>query len=184
MTDSKLWDLCVDFHGHACPGLSIGYQAARYAIERLGIETDEDGRALSRAGERLVCISENDACGVDAIQVILSCTLGKGNLRFHLTGKMAFSFYDRDSGQSLRLVLKPMPEGLSREEAFAYMHSHEPSFYFTCQAASLPLPERAPRYASVDCDACGERTGDHWIREFEGRKLCLDCYEKALKAQG
>ena len=27
-----LWDKCVDFHGHHCGGLRIGYAAAEYAM--------------------------------------------------------------------------------------------------------------------------------------------------------
>ena len=27
-----LWEKCVDFHGHSCGGLRIGYAAAEYAI--------------------------------------------------------------------------------------------------------------------------------------------------------
>ena len=57
--------------------------------------------------EQLVCIAENDACGCDAIQAILGCSVGKGNLLFHMTGKQAFSFYNRKTDKSLRLVLRP-----------------------------------------------------------------------------
>jgi formylmethanofuran dehydrogenase subunit E len=32
--------------------------------------------------EELVAIVENDACGVDALQCVAGCTLGKGNLLF------------------------------------------------------------------------------------------------------
>ena len=73
----KLWEKCVAFHGHACGGLTIGYKAALYAIELLGLTFSDD--------EEVVCISENDACGVDALQVILGCSAGKGNLLFHMT---------------------------------------------------------------------------------------------------
>ena len=51
-----------------------------------------------------MCITENDACGVDAIQVLLGCSVGKGNLLFHLRGKQAFSFYNRKTGKAVRLV--------------------------------------------------------------------------------
>ena len=99
------WEKCVAFHGHECGGLTIGYKAALYAIELLDLEFSDD--------EQVVCISENDACGVDAIQVMLGCSIGKGNLLFHMTGKQAFSFYDRSTGQSVRLVLKEKPEGMT-----------------------------------------------------------------------
>lgn len=34
--DQVLWDECVRFHGHECPGLAIGYRAAEIAKEQLG----------------------------------------------------------------------------------------------------------------------------------------------------
>ena len=106
----KTWKDCVAFHGHECGGLTIGYKASQYAIELLNLEFSSD--------EQVVCISENDACGVDAIQVMLGCSLGKGNLLFHMRGKSAYSFYNRKTGQSVRLVLKPTPKPMTREESF------------------------------------------------------------------
>ena len=106
------WNDCVAFHGHSCGGLTIGWKAALYAIELLELKFSDD--------EEVCCICENDACCVDAIQVMLGCSAGKGNLMFHLTGKMAFSFYERSSGKSVRLMLKPRPEGMSRQESFDY----------------------------------------------------------------
>ena len=35
--DRTLWERCVEFHGHACGGLAVGYQASLYAMELLGI---------------------------------------------------------------------------------------------------------------------------------------------------
>ena len=99
------WEKCVAFHGHSCGGLSIGYRAAEYAMELLQVGFSDN--------EQVVCIAENDACGVDAIQVLLGCSIGKGNLLFHMTGKQAFSFYNRATGRSVRLVLKPKPAGLT-----------------------------------------------------------------------
>lgn len=90
----ELWERCAAFHGHVCGGLTIGYQAALYAAKLLGLTFSQD--------EEVVCICENDACGVDAIQVMLGCSVGKGNLLFHLRGKQAFSFYNRKTGESVR----------------------------------------------------------------------------------
>ena len=112
MDQKALWEKCVAFHGHECGGLTIGYKAALYAIDLLGLKFSDD--------EQVVCITENDACGVDAVQVILGCSVGKGNLLFHMTGKQAFSFYDRASGKSVRLVLKPRPQGMTKAQSFAY----------------------------------------------------------------
>jgi len=87
------------FHGHVCPGLTIGYMAAKAGMEELCLNRDID--------EELVTIVENDACGVDAVQVITGCTLGKGNLVYKDYGKQAFTFISRDKGKAVRVVLKP-----------------------------------------------------------------------------
>ena len=165
----KTWNDCVAFHGHECGGLTIGYKAALYAIKLLKLEFSED--------EQVVCIAENDACGLDAIQVMLGCSIGKGNLLFHMRGKSAYSFYDRSSGRSVRLVLRPMPQGMTRAESFAYYQSCRPEEMFDVKEATLLLPERAQLFDSYVCECCGETTGANWIRIAGGKKLCMDCYE-------
>lgn len=166
MTD---WEKCVEFHGHSCGGLRIGYRAAEYAMELLKVGFSDN--------EQVVCISENDACGVDAIQVMLGCSIGKGNLLFHMTGKQAFSFYNRATGESVRLVLKPKPAGMTPEESSRYYFDHDCRELFWVKETKLPLPTAAKIFDSYDCDCCGEKTGANWIRLVGGRKLCLDCYE-------
>jgi formylmethanofuran dehydrogenase subunit E len=165
----KTWNDCVTFHGHECGGLTIGYKASLYAAQLLGLEFSDD--------EQVVCICENDACGVDAIQVMLGCSIGKGNLLFHMRGKSAYSFYNRKNGKSVRLVLKPKQEGMTREESFAYYQGCSPEEMFEVKDTTIPLPEKAKLFDSYVCDCCGETTGANWIRLAEGKKLCLDCYE-------
>ena len=90
---------CVEFHGHICPGLAIGFQAARTLMKRLGVRKAPD--------EELVTIVETDACGADAIQVMTGCTFGKGNFIFRNYGKNAFSLVDRKRGKAMRVCLRP-----------------------------------------------------------------------------
>ena len=165
----KTWNDCVAFHGHECGGLTIGYKASLYAAQLLKLEFSED--------EQVVCISENDACGVDAIQVMLGCSIGKGNLLFHMRGKQAFSFYNRKTGASVRLVLKTRPEGMTKQESFAYYQSCQPEEMFDVKEATLALPEAARLFDSYVCDCCGETTGTNWIRLAGDKKFCLDCYQ-------
>lgn len=165
-----MWDKAVAFHGHVCGGLTIGYRAALYAIELLDLQFSED--------EDVVCITENDACGVDAIQAILGCSIGKGNLLFHMRGKQAFSFYDRKSGKSVRLVLKPKPEGMTKAESLDYFQTCEASKMFEIKPTTIAIPEEARIFTSFVCDCCGEETGANWIRLSGGKKLCLDCYKR------
>ena len=54
---------CAEFHGHICPGLAIGYRAARAGLEWLNDHRAED--------EEIVAIVETDSCSVDAIQSLM-----------------------------------------------------------------------------------------------------------------
>ena len=165
------WERCVAFHGHECGGLTIGYKAAEYAIKLLDLDFSDD--------EQVVRIAENDACGIDAIQVMLGCSVGKGNLLFHLRGKQAFNVYNRATGQSVRLVLNPKPEGITRkEDSFRYYQESRPEDLFTVKETTIPLPNPAQIFDSYRCDCCGEVTGSNWIRLAGSKKLCLDCYQE------
>ena len=164
----KTWQDCAAFHGHECGGLTIGYKASLYAMDLLKLEFSED--------EQVVCIAENDACGIDAVQVMLGCSVGKGNLLFHLRGKQAFSFYNRKTGKAVRLVLKPKA-GLTKAESFAYYQACAPEEMFEVKEAVIQLPEKARMFDSYTCDCCGEVTGANWIRLAGDKKLCLDCYD-------
>ena len=167
--ETMLWEKAAAFHGHVCGGLTIGYKAALYAIQLLDIHFSQD--------EELVCISENDACGVDAIQAILGCSIGKGNLLFHMTGKQAFSFYNRKTGKSVRLVLRPRPS-MSREESFAYLQGKTPEELFDVKETRISLPERAHLFRSVSCAVCGEEAAEHLCRLVDGKTVCLDCADQ------
>ena len=164
-----LWEKCVDFHGHHCGGLRIGYAAAEYAMKLLSIGFYDN--------EDVVCISENDACGVDAIQVMLGCSIGKGNLLFPMTGKQAFSIYHRPTGRSVRLVLRPKPLNMTPEESRGYYFDRTCEELFATMPTRLALPTPAKIFDSYNCECCGEKTGANWIRIVGGKKLCLDCYE-------
>jgi len=63
-----------------------------------------------------VAIAENSSCSVDAIQELLGCTFGKGNLVFKDYGKQAFTFYSRDQGKALRVYFRSdFLEGMDRQ---------------------------------------------------------------------
>lgn len=167
------WEKCVAFHGHECGGLMIGYKAVLFARELLNLDKESFS-----ADEELVCITENDACGVDAVQVLLGCSAGKGNLLYHLQGKHAFSFYKRKSGEAVRIVLKPLPEGITRGNSLAYYREKAPSELFDVKTPSLALPEEAIRFVSKACELCGEMTAENYLRLQEGKIVCSDCFKK------
>jgi formylmethanofuran dehydrogenase subunit E len=171
VNDLELWKKAVQFHGHICGGLTIGYKAALYARQLLQAGFSQD--------EEIVCVAENDACGVDAIQAILGCSVGKGNLLFRLRGKQAFSFFSRATGTSVRLVLKDTSiknSGRSKEETQSYLFEAASEDLFERKEVPFALPEQARIFLSIPCEKCGEKTAENHIRLKDGQKLCEDCY--------
>jgi formylmethanofuran dehydrogenase subunit E len=167
--DKTLWNRCVEFHGHICPGLAIGFRACEIAINEMNIKFSSD--------EELVCVTENDACGVDAVQVITGCTFGKGNLIYRGTGKMAFSFFDRNNGNCIRLVLNKSEHEMSREERREYILEAPAQEVFSIKKPNFEVPKPARLFSTIICESCGEGVPEHKIRMSNGKKLCLDCFD-------
>jgi len=187
---------CVEFHGHTCPGLAIGFRAARTLMERLGARKAPD--------EELVAIVETDACGADAIQVMTGCTFGKGNFLFKNYGKHAFSLVDRRQGKSVRVcfrsdVFRKDPEFSSifqkvqKGEASAKdmewykQQQHErvleilnadAESLFKIEDLAPEIPPKARIMESETCGVCGELTRVDLLRRMDGKKACVPCAEK------
>jgi formylmethanofuran dehydrogenase subunit E len=185
---------CLAFHGHLCPGVSIGYRAARAAMEYLAAQRAED--------EEMVAVVETDACSADAVQVLTGCTFGKGNFIYRDYGKMVLTLLSRKTGEGVRVAMKPDafapdPEhlaliqkvtcGEASEEERARFHrrhtrrSHDvlvmpTEALFKIEAARGDLPPRARIAPSEACAACGEPTMATKMEAVEGRKLCRDCF--------
>ncbi|MBN1298277.1 MAG: TraR/DksA C4-type zinc finger protein [Actinobacteria bacterium] len=164
-----LWNKAVAFHGHECPGLAIGFKAYEAACKKMGIGVSED--------EQIVCVTENDACGVDAIQALLSCTMGKGNLIYRDTGKQAFSFFNRSNGKKLRVCLIPgKNEDLDREQWRKYLLNADVDEIFTFSKPKFKLPEPARMFKALICEICGESAPEHKMHLQDGKKVCSDCF--------
>ena len=170
MVDKKTWEKAVAFHGHECGGLALGVRAAAEAQKRFGVERAED--------EEIVCITENDACGVDGIQSILGCTLGKGNLIYHGTGKMAFTFFSRKSGAGFRLMAKDKRDDLQKEAYIEHVLTAPAEEVFTEGEPRIALPEKARSLNSVACAVCGEKAAETRMRVMDGKPVCADCYRE------
>lgn len=178
---SEEFQKCVAFHGHFCPGLSIGFRAARAGLEWLAENRSED--------EQVAAVVENDACGVDAVQALTGCTFGKGNLIFRDLGKQAFTFYSRGSGRAVRISLKPgaldpvspagrvepqPPQSMRHDKGIRILGMPLEDL-FTVTEVAEPAPPKARIHNSVICAECGEPTMETRTRNKGGRALCLDC---------
>lgn len=167
----ELWDKCIEFHGHACGGLASGYRAAEIASEILGFRF---GRTED---EDIVCVAENDACGVDCIQCLLSCTVGKGNMILRPRGKNAYSFFDRNTGRSVRLVLRPIDrDSMTKEEVIDFILNAPVEQVFDVKDVGFKLPERARIFGNRVCECCGETAREDMVRFQDGKVVCIDCF--------
>ncbi|EPR31050.1 formylmethanofuran dehydrogenase subunit E region [Alkalidesulfovibrio alkalitolerans DSM 16529] len=182
----------VAFHGHSCPGLTIGLRAAEMALRELGEPSGD-----------WVCITETDMCGVDAIQALTGCTFGKGNLVHRDYGKMAFTFFDRAAGKGFRLLLRPearggtdkemgrlmgrIQDGLATPEEKARaaelreglqrrLMSLDLGEMFSLSVVDAPPVRPARILQSLVCEECGERAMESRTRRFAGKTLCLPCF--------
>jgi formylmethanofuran dehydrogenase subunit E len=158
------------FHGHWCPGLALGLRAAEVGLREFGSANDED----------IVCITETDMCAVDAIQFLVSCTFGKGNLIHRDWGKAAFTFYKRDTGKGLRIAVRDEFWGreLSREDRIQAIMTVPLKTLFAYSEPDVSLPSRAHLLESLICEECGEKTMESRTRRFGGRVLCIPCFTK------
>ena len=187
----------VAFHGHSCPGLAIGYRAAAAGLRELGVDRPKD--------EELVAVVENDACGIDAVQVVAGTTLGKGNLIFRDYGKRAYSFINRRTGDAVRVAERPefserkgdpeltrlrkkmadktataaeMLEFSRLSDAYVKELLALPEEeMFSINRVTIEVPEKARIFRSVRCSICGETLAESRARVREGRIVCIPCSE-------
>jgi len=177
MPDNQL-DQTIAFHGHYCPGLMIGYRAALIGLRELGIERAED--------EELVAIIDTHACGVDAVQFLTGCTMGKGNLILRDWGKQVFTFGRRRDGRMVRIALRfgaTDQEGdqeLANDARRALMRERLRTWpeeqLFDVRWVDAPLPDKAQIHQTVQCAACGEGVMEARVHLRDGQPICPQCY--------
>ncbi len=188
------WEIVVEFHGHSCPGLAVGYRVAQIALREL--------KELRSPDEELVAVVENDACGVDAIMLLTGCTLGKGNLIFRDYGKQVYTIGSRNSGRALRISVngealyrpegpvaalrKKVFEGTATPDEKKKFYEHQakrtdfilnmPEGEF-CKTEEIDyrFPGRARIFNSVRCAGCGEYVMETRARVKDSRPVCIPC---------
>lgn len=193
--EDRTWEKAVEFHGHVCPGLAVGYKVATVALDLLKEERAED--------EELIAIVENDACGIDAIMVMTGCTPGKGNLIFKDSGKQVYTFGSRNSQKAIRISVKgdifqDKPEARElfkkvmagtasatekeehrkqRQQRMERILNMPAEQFAAIKEVAFDLPGKARLFASVECSCCGEYAMEPRTRNQNGKIVCLDCFE-------
>lgn len=167
---NELINKTIEFHRHSCPGLAIGIRASELAMEKLDIVNSTAP----------VCVTETDMCGVDAIQFLTGCSFGKGNLIHKDYGKSAFTFFDRNTGQGFRAVFK---NDFARDEQDRNIRMNkileaDLKELFTVASVNKVPVRPAKILKSIPCEDCGELTMESRIRLFDGKSLCIPCFQK------
>lgn len=183
----------TEFHGHNCPGLAIGIRVSELCLRELG----------HNAQSPLVAICETDMCGVDAIQFLTGCSVGKGNLILRDHGKMGFTFFRRSDEKGFRALLNPnfmasQRAEMSRLMAVTYEDTASPEEKKACGAIreecekgylesdltelflidkpKINIPRPAKILQSLVCEECGEVHMESRSRRFVGQTLCIPCF--------
>jgi formylmethanofuran dehydrogenase subunit E len=167
----------VAFHGHSCPGLAIGYRMTKAALAFLAGSRSTD--------EELVAIVENNACGVDALQMLSGCTFGKGNLTFKDYGKHVYTLYDRKTKRGVRVVFndRAVPKGMrdNREQFIQWLLAAPEGTIVSMKEAQIDEPEPARIMKSVTCAFCGESVMETRTRKIQDKTACIPCAEKVAR---
>lgn len=172
MEAKELMEKATRFHGHICPGLAIGVLAAKHVLEH--------GYNYS-PNEELVAVVENDNCSVDALQVILGTTYGKGNLVHQDYGKNNYYFYDRRTQKGIKLAIKSREFGekkLTRDEKIQLLLNSKPEDIFNIDEIEFNPPGLAQIEESIPCEICGELTMSSRLMTYNNSDMCIPCYKK------
>jgi formylmethanofuran dehydrogenase subunit E len=188
---------CVALHGHICPGLVYGYLVAKEAMKLMNLERATD--------EEIVAICDNDSCAVDALQVLLGTSTGKGNLIIGDFGKNAYTVLSRSGQKSYRFVRKVRYEyqgkekstfdrldaatakGMASEDDRRYMKLLKVEDllgrYFDEIFTTTEIPFDEPLYAPLErsepCAICGEMTMASKMVGVNDGRVCIPCSQKS-----
>ena len=190
---------CIRFHGHLCPGIIYGYRVSKEAMRILNLKRSGD--------EEVVAVCENDSCSVDALQIILGTTSGKGNLIIKNYGKNAYTVISRKQNKAYRFSRKSFYRYLGKEkEEFDVLEEAVASGtatkeqkkrqkflksmdllakpfidIFETRETDFAMPEYAELASSKACKKCGEMTMATKLKNLNGKEFCVPCFETANK---
>jgi formylmethanofuran dehydrogenase subunit E len=95
-------------HRHICPRQVLGARMGLLAGKCLGLE-------LPRSDKRLLVLIETDGCFADGVSVATGCWLGRRTMRLFDFGKVAATFVDTRTEQTVRIAPHPQARQRARE---------------------------------------------------------------------
>ncbi len=168
-------------HGRLCPRQVLGVRIGLAGGTTLGME-------IPRSDKALLVIVETDGCFVSGIMAATSCAVRHRTLRVEDYGKIAATFVNTATGQSVRVF--PRPD--VRQRAFDFASTEE--CYYCAQLEgyqrmpddellaiemvrlAVPIVSLISRSGlRVNCDTCGEEIINEREIIREGKTFCRSC---------
>ncbi len=180
-TLDELLNQSAAMHHHLCPRQVLGVRMGMLAGLKLGL-------ALPQTDKRLLTLVETDGCFADGVSVATGCWVGRRTLRVEDYGKVAATFVDTDTGQTLRIVPRAdarklsqsyAPDARDRWEAQLLGYQRVPADdLFAVQPVQLTasiesIVSRADLRAV--CETCGEEIINGREVRHSGKVWCRAC---------
>lgn len=168
-------------HTHLCPRQVLGVRIALKGMAILGFE-------ISQLHKHLLTISETDGCFIDGLIAVTQCTVGHRSLRVEDYGKVAATFVNTKTNDSIRIA----PALDVRERARFYAPDEKRHYFAQLQAYQI-MPDdelmmvsevtlNSPIHeivsysgARVNCEHCGEEIMNERQVMIEGKPYCRFC---------
>ena len=180
-----LLEECRCQHGHLCPGQLLGVRMALLGCNEIGIT---DPRGTDR--KKFLVWVEIDRCMTDAVSAVTGARLGRRSLKYFDYGKVAASFLNLDTAQSVRILALDSARELA-EQRHPELDSKKERQWRTYKEASdkelfkvervkivladTDLPGRPRR--RVNCTQCGEGINDgREIIDADKGVCCRTCF--------
>jgi len=93
------WEQVIDFHGHTCPEIALGYRVAQIAIRELGFRPTPSSE--------LQVTAYTQSCAVDAFQVLNRATYGRGALRVIEKEQPIYHFKYTGTSEGVQITIRP-----------------------------------------------------------------------------
>ncbi len=168
-------------HKHLCPRQVLGARMSLLAGEMLELE-------LPRLDKRLLVIAETDGCTVDGIIAATGCHVGGRTLRILDFGKVAATFIDTHTEESIRIIPRRearalaadyAPDARNEWEAMLFGYQVMPvSELFSIQRVNLNMPlSKILGRAGMKtvCEICKEEIINGREIVNRGRIFCRAC---------
>lgn len=168
-------------HKHLCPRQVLAARMGLYAAELLNLD-------IPCADKRLLVIAETDGCAVDGLIAATGCRVGSRTLRILDFGKVAATFTDTCTEETIRIVPRREARFLAGDHAPAARNKWEAMLFgyqvmpaselFDVQYVKLDMPlsqliSRPGR--KVTCEVCGEEVINGREVLTNGMTLCRAC---------